>query len=137
MWSKYIDIAYDFPYSTWSGDEASVDFWALNGRTTLWVLYFRFILLSIQNTMQAEMVIYISCRSESRSTILVVLDMYVFGTYLLTNERPGTNHATSGSMRALKKLQPMAQIDRHIDTYRRTWRLYDWIGPLVPNQWKA
>ena len=73
--------------------------------------------------MQAEMVIYISCRSESRSTKLVVLDMYVFGTYLLTNERPGTNHATSGSMRALKKTATNGtnrQTHRHIQTDMET-----------------
>ena len=38
-----------------------------------------------------------------------------------TNGRSETNQVTSGPMRALKKLHPMAQTHTHT----RTWRLYD------------
>ena len=45
-----------------------------------------------------------------------------------TNEKPGTDHVISGPMRGLEKLHLMAQADRQTD--KRTWRLYDWIGPV-------
>ena len=33
----------------------------------------------------------------------------------MTNERPGTDHVTSGKIRGLKKLHPMAQTDKQTD----------------------
>ena len=53
----------------------------------------------------------------------------------LTSERPGSGHVIWGPMRGLKKLNPMAQTDRQTD--RRTWRLYDQLGPEGPSRWKV
>ena len=53
-----------------------------------------------------------------------------------TNERPVTDHMTSGPIRGItKKLHPMAQTPRQTDIW--TWRPYDWIGPVGPIQWKG
>ena len=54
-----------------------------------------------------------------------------------TNERPGTDHVISGPMRGLGKNCTDGadrQTDRHPD--RRTWRLYDQLGPEGPSWWK-
>ena len=49
-----------------------------------------------------------------------------------TNERPGTDHVTSGPMRGLEKNCTWWR--KH--TSKRIWRLYDLIGPVGPIQWK-
>ena len=45
----------------------------------------------------------------------------------------GTDHMISGTMRGLKKTALNGANGR---THGRTWRLYDWIGPVGPIQWK-
>ena len=48
----------------------------------------------------------------------------------LTNEMPGIDHVSSGPMRGLKKTAPNSsdtQTHRHPE--KRTWRLYDQLGP--------
>ena len=53
-----------------------------------------------------------------------------------TNDRPGTDHVTSGPMRGLKKKCTRWRTYPHNPT-QRTWRLNDWIGPVGPIQWKG
>ena len=53
-----------------------------------------------------------------------------------TNERPGTDHVTSGPMGGLKKTVlngTNRQTDTHTHRDRRTWRLYDQLGPVGPS----
>ena len=54
-----------------------------------------------------------------------------------TNERPGTDQVTSGPMRRLKNTPKAAHNSTTPQLHTRTWRLYDWIGPLGPIQWKG
>ena len=62
------------------------------------------------------------------------------------NERPGTDHGIWGPMRGLKNngrllcshetsFIPLGP-DGKEPTSLRTWRLYDWIGPVGPIQWE-
>ena len=51
------------------------------------------------------------------------------------NDRPGTDHLTSRPLRGLRKNAPVGtNIRTH--TQRRTWPLYEWIGPVGLIQWK-
>ena len=46
-----------------------------------------------------------------------------------TNERPGTDHVITGPMRGLKKNCTQWRTQTH----RRTWQLYDQLGPEGPS----
>ena len=59
-------------------------------------------------------------------------NIQIFAT-LWTDERPRTDHVTSGPMRDLGKKCTRWQRQPHT----RTWHLYDWIGPMGTIQWKT
>ena len=55
----------------------------------------------------------------------------------LTNERPGSGHVTWGPMRGLEKNCTRWRRQTDTNTHRRTWRLYDQLGPVGRSWWKS